>query len=167
MNRTISRTALALALGLACQLAFAQWVWKDDAGHTVYSDQPPPPGIAKAHIMKSPGSGNSDVAAPAPAPAAESSADGTSAAHPKTLAEQDLEYKKRQKESADAAKKKSEEDAKAAQNTQRCDSARSSLSALQSGARIQRTDDQGQRYYLDDAQRQAEEAKLQQGMQGC
>jgi hypothetical protein len=166
MNRIVSRTVLALALGAVCQAAFAQWVWKDDAGHTVYSDQPPPPGISKAKILKSPGSSAPEPMSPAPA-AADSSGDGTSASHPKTLAEQDLDYKKRQKEAAEAAKKKTEEDAKTAANTQRCESNRSSLATLQSGARIQRSDDQGQRYYLDDSQRQTEISKLQQGMQGC
>jgi hypothetical protein len=166
MNRIVSRTVLALALGAVSQAAISQWVWKDDAGHTVYSDQPPPPGISKAKIMKSPGGSGPEPISSAPV-AADSSAEGTSASHPKSLAEQDLDYKKRQKEASEAAKKKTDEDAKAAANTQRCDSNRSSLATLQSGTRIQRSDDQGQRYYLDDSQRQAEISKLQQGMQGC
>jgi hypothetical protein len=169
MNRIISKAALAIVLGAFCQIALAQWVWKDEAGHTVYSDQPPPPNVSKAHIMKSPGASSVDPLAPAPAaPApADSAADGNSPAHPKSLAEQDLDYKKRQKDAAEAAKKKSEEDAKTAQNAQRCEASRQALATLQSGVRIQRSDDQGQRYYLDDSQRASEVAKLQQNMQGC
>jgi len=140
------------ALGLpAC--AWAQWMWKDDQGHTVISDQPPPTSVPQARILRTP------TNRPVGPSAGDSDAEKT-----KSLADQDLEFKKRQKELADAYKKQQDDAAKDQANQQRCASLRNNLTALQSGQRIARTDDQGNRYFVDDAQRQADTQKIQSDM---
>jgi hypothetical protein len=160
VGRTLA-TALLWTVALSLPVAAsAQWMWKDDSGHTVISDQPPPTNIPQSRIMRTP-SGRS-MGEPAPAPAS----DAQDAGKPKTLADQDLEFKKRQKELADASKKQQEEAAKAQENQQRCAALRASLSTLQSGVRIARTDDQGQRYFVDDSQRQTETQKVQSDISG-
>ncbi len=148
---------LGLLLGVPAA-AFAQWMWKDDAGHTVYSDQPPPTSVPQSRILRTP----SGRATPEPA----SGAEPTDATKPKSLAEQDLEFKKHQKELAEASKKDQEEAARKQANQERCQALRASLSTLQSGVRIARTDDQGQRYFVDDTTRQNEAQRVQSDISG-
>jgi Domain of unknown function (DUF4124) len=54
-NASLPRTLCATAL-LVCLLpvAHAQWSWKDKDGSRVFSDQPPPPGVAEKDILKRP-----------------------------------------------------------------------------------------------------------------
>jgi hypothetical protein len=174
MNRKVNRkvaaglcaTLVCAVLALSCNTAMAQWAWKDDQGHTVFSDQPPPAGMPKTRILKSPGGSFSPTpAAAGDAPAAASSADGDS--KPKSLAEQNLEFNKRLKDNQDAAKKAAEAQAQADQKKQHCADSRTALANLTSGQRIATTDAQGNRVYLDDSQRQAEAARVQSGMTGC
>ena len=111
MNRKVSRkvrsgvyaSLASLVLMFSCHTAMAQWAWKDDAGHTVFSDQPPPSGIAKTRILKSPGA--SFTPAPGPDTSTAASSSGDADAKPKSLAEQNLEFNKRIKDNQEAAKK--------------------------------------------------------------
>lgn len=103
-------------------------------------------------------------ATPAPTPAA--SAGAASPAQPKSLAERDAEFRKRQME-------KQEADAKAGKNvaeTERlklaCTESQGYLKSLQSGNRIMRTDPKtGERVYLADSEYSPEMAKAQQAVQ--
>jgi hypothetical protein len=167
MNRTVLIGAAGLLCALVCQGAAAQWAWKDDAGHTVFSDQPPPPNIPRAHIIRSP-SGGSPAPAAADTPAA-SSGDAAAAgdSKPKSLAEQNMEFNKRLKDNAEAAKKAQDAQAAKDANAQRCDAARSAQNALQSGQRVTTVDAQGNKVYLDDAQIAAQQQKLQSALAGC
>lgn len=141
-------------LGLTAP-AHAQWMWKDDAGHTMISDQPPPANVPESRILRSPNGRGMSATPAAPAPLTDD------ATKQKSTADQDLEYKKHQKELADAAKKQQDEAAKDQEMQQRCQALRANLQTLQSGVRIARTDDQGQRYFVDDSQRAAETQKVQ------
>ncbi len=165
------KLALRFALGssivaaaLVASPAYAQWVWKDDAGRVVASDQPPPTNVTLSRILKSPRPRAADVT---PASSAkEGEAKDTpkvdaKAEAPKSLADRDLEYKQRQKESAEAAKKTDEETTKARAMQENCTAVRGNLAGLQSGGRAARVNDRGEKYYIDDAQRQAEIAKSQ------
>jgi hypothetical protein len=163
-------TAFAIGLGIALP-AMAQWAWRDDAGRTVFSDQPPPASIKKEQILRQP-AGNvisatpAPAAAPAPAGAATPAAPGAKpvATGPKTLAEREQEYRKLQQERADAEKKQAEEQALAARKQQECNRARGYLRQLEDGIRIERSDAQGNREILDDAQRSAEMARAREVM---
>jgi hypothetical protein len=74
---------------------------------------------------------------------------------PKTVAEQEMEFRKRQQERADNERKAQEEQQKSAAKAAECERARGYLKGLKT-ARIVRTDASGNREYLDDTQRKAE-----------
>ncbi len=153
-----------VAAALVASPAYAQWMWKDDAGHVVASDQPPPTNVPLSRILKSPKQRAADVM-PAP-PAKEAETKDTAKADakadaPKTVADRDLEFKQRQKESAEAAKKADEETTKARAMKENCNSVRGNLAGLQGGGRAARINEKGEKTYIDDAQRQSEIAKTQ------
>lgn len=136
--------------------ASAQWMWKDEAGHVIASDQPPPPDTPAARILKAPRTRTS------PTPKPPEPSDATKAPEAaKTTADRELDFKQRQKEQAEAQKKNDEEAAKAKAMQENCATVRSNLAGLQAGGRIARTNDRGEKFYLDDAQRQGEIARAQ------
>ena len=159
-RRLACLTAVAL-VGVSVTLpASAQWAWKDANGRTVYSDQPPPPGVKQDQILRQPSGG---VLSATPAPTAPGAKPDT-ASGPKTMAEREQEFRKRQQERADAEKKQAEEQALALRKQQECERARGYLRQLEDGVRIARTDAQGNREILDDAQRNAEMARAREVM---
>ncbi len=150
-------TALACAAALGALLAVpaqAQWKWRDKNGQTQYSDLPPPTGIADSDILQRPNAGQRR--APAAAPVAASGA----ASGPPTLApkgtDPELEAKRRQGEQEVAAKRKAEEEKVAIAKADNCLRAKAQMRTLDSGVRIARTNDKGEREFLDDAARAAE-----------
>ena len=176
---TARRLSLAAAAGLFigafAMPAFAQWAWRDGSGRTVYSDQPPPSNITSDQIMRQPGPGsqprstvdntNSPAAAAASAPDAKGG-DGKEApkSGPKTLAEREMEFRKRMQESAEAEKKQADEQARNEQRSAECERMRGYLKALEDGQRIARTDGQGNREYIDDDQRASEVRRMKDGL---
>lgn len=164
LRRSLFVAAFAL---FAAPAAFGQWMWKDDGGHVVASDRPPPIGTPASRILKEP---RARAAVPEPAPSQKDGArDGTreGAREPgksesaKTLAERELDSRQRQKDAAEAAKKSDEEATKTRAMQENCNAVRGNLVALQAGGRAARFNPNGERVYLDDAQRQAEVAKSQ------
>jgi hypothetical protein len=77
------------------------------------------------------------------------------------ILKQSLEEKKKAADAAAAAKRKAEQQKLAAQRADNCQRARTGLAGLQSGARIEQIDAQGERSYMTDAQRAAEIERLQ------
>jgi hypothetical protein len=148
---------LAFALLFTSLPVAAQWVWKDEAGHTVASDQPPPAGTPQSHIIKEP---RQRPLPPAPAAAADKDATKSADAS-KSLADRELDSKMRQKEAADAAKKADDEAARAIAMKENCTAVRSNVAALQSGGRAARFNEKGEKVYIDDSERQAEITKQQ------
>jgi hypothetical protein len=148
---------VAVVAGTYVTGAAAQWSWKEDNGRVVYSDRPPPPEIKSSQILRQP---STMTVAPAPQPAtgdATKAGDGKPAASgPKTIAEQEMEFRKRQQERADAERKAQDEQKKSAAKAAECERARGYLRSLEDGMRIARTDAQGNREFLDDAQRAEE-----------
>ena len=127
---------------VAPALAAETYKWTDADGKVHYSDQPPPPNVKEPVTVK-------PRKQSAPAAATEKGAPTPNA---KTYVEQEAEFKKRQVETAEreaAEKKKADE---AAEKKQNCETARAQLRILQSGDRITRTDAQGEREYMSDAQ---------------
>ena len=97
-----------------------------------------------------------------PTDAAPASKKGTG---PKSAAEQEAEFKKRQVEKGEAAAKQEKEAAEKAQRAQACTEARGYLAGLQSGARITRMNPTtGERTFLDDNERAQEVARAQQSV---
>lgn len=155
--------ALALAVPAVCQ---AQWRWVDRNGQTVFSDQPPPPDTPAARILAQPGVKSRPQADAAPAPALPASRAavplrvGASAAKPSGK-DKDLLEKKKQAEAAEEERKKAQEEETARLRADNCARAKRSKASFDSGVRITRMNDKGEREVLDDAQRAAEVKRLE------
>lgn len=146
-------TAL-LGLGLSAPAA-AQWKWRDNGGRIQYSDLPPPPGVAEGDILQRPNAAQHRVVASASMPAASAAAASAPLLQPKG-AEPELEAKRRKAEQEQAAKDKAEADRLAAARADNCVRARAQLRTLDSGVRIARTNEKGEREVMDDAGRAGE-----------
>lgn len=143
---------LVFAAGAAAQL----YRWVDKDGRVRYSDTPPA-GVKATTIKPPPGS-----SAPAPAPG-DAAAKGAKKG-PLTPAEQEADYRKRQAEAQKARDKQEQSQRDAEAKKDNCLRARETLAGLESGQRIARTGANGERYYLDDAQRAAEVEKARQSV---
>jgi type IV secretory pathway VirB10-like protein len=148
----------ALAMVFAATSFAQQYKWVDKNGRTQYGDTPPP-GV-KATPLKGPAA---RASSPEPSPAAKDAKGAPKG--PLTAAQQDAEFRKRQQD----AEKAREKEAKAGEETQtksaNCAASREQLVAMESGQRIARTDAQGERYYMDDAQREGELARARKNVQ--
>jgi hypothetical protein len=154
-------TALICAAVLGALLAVpaqAQWKWRDKNGQTQYSDLPPPAGIAESDILQRPNA--AQRAAPAAAVAASGAASGAPALAPKG-SDPELEAKRRKAEQEVAAKKKAEDEKLAIAKADNCLRAKAQIRTLDSGIRIARTNDKGEREFMDDTARAAEAKRTQ------
>ena len=156
---------LALVLsGLLPVHGFAQWQWVDKDGRKVFSDRPPPSDIPAKNIVKQPGAKAAPAAASTPdtAAAAPASAPRPGASAPVlklTGKDKELDDKKKQAEADEADKRKQDELRVAQLKVENCMRARKAKTSLDSGIRIARTNDKGEREFLDDAGRAAEAPK--------
>jgi hypothetical protein len=153
----------SLIFCVACALslsATAQWQWLDKDGRKVFSDLPPPADIPEKNILRKPNqrgkSGSLPPEAPAPA---------TSSAPKAAGADKELMDKKKQAEKqaadADAAKRKAEEERVARVQADNCARAQQAKAGLDSGVRMARTNEKGEREFYDDAMRAEEAQRLQ------
>lgn len=148
---------LLLLLTLACCAALpaaAQWKWRDPSGIVQYSDVPPPPSIADKDILERP------VRRAAPAASAPAAAASAASGPAPAAGEPELEARRRaaeQKARQDtAAKAKAEDDRLKAYRAESCERARQQMRTLESGIRISRLNDKGEREVLDDKDRSVE-----------
>lgn len=151
---SIRRFALGLAacavLATALPLpAHAQWKWRDKDGQVNASDRPPPRSIPDKDILGRPTpDARRQSAQPAAAPA--SAAAPVAASAPATALEREVQARKRQTEQDAAAKAKADEERQTATRAENCRAARSQLATLESGQRVARSNDKGEREILDD-----------------
>jgi len=149
MRKTILMFAIACAAGSAqAQIK----CWNDANGKRVCGDTPPPG--AKVTTVR-----GADIPPVAPGPASKDAKKG-----PLTPAEQEQEYRKRRIESEKASAKSDTEQQEKALKKQNCDQAQDSLRMLESGQRIARTNPNGERYYLDDSQRDQEASRAREAV---
>lgn len=134
-----------LALATATQAEVARWV--DAEGKVHYSDHPPPP---TAKSQKTLGLKNSSLPPKADGKGAE-----------KSLAEKELESRKRRAQTEETAAKQARDQEEAKSRKTNCEQARNQLRALQEGQRISKFDEKGERVFLEDSDRPKaiEEAK--------
>ena len=126
---------MLLLLSTATFVVSAQtYQWKDSNGRTVISDTPPPGNARQSRTMTTAAPGEPG----------------------KTLAERDLEFKKRQQDNKEKAEKDSKESAAKADLQENCQRARQQLISLESGQRMSTTDSNGERRFIEDAERQKE-----------
>ncbi|MGH8691117.1 MAG: DUF4124 domain-containing protein [Burkholderiales bacterium] len=140
---------LAVALFAAAATA-QQYKWIDQDGRVRYGDVPPP-GV-KATRLKPP-------SGPSAPPAAAAKKDGKAPLSPEAA------FRKRQEDAAKDAEKQSQADAQAREKQENCARAQEYLRTLEAGGRISRTDAQGERYYLEDAQIAQETVRARQNAQ--
>jgi Domain of unknown function (DUF4124) len=158
MRASLMRLLVAALLGAAGVGAVqAQWAWRDDNGRLVFSDRQPPASVKPENIVRQPG--QSAAARPTEAPAASDAGKGV-----RTAAEREMEFRKRQAERAEAEKKQAEEPTNTARRSADCERARGYLRSLEDGARLVRTDAQGNREFLDDNQRAAETTRAREAV---
>ena len=144
---TMKPFALAVVALLVATAAGAQvYEWKDDKGKTHYSDKPP---VETSRVQK--------ISEPEPSAPRSSTQ--------KTTADRELEFRKRQKDAQENAEKAQNEQAVGVDRNASCENARRALEMLESGERIALRDNQGERYYMDESQRQQEAVKARQVMQ--
>jgi hypothetical protein len=143
-------------LGSVTQAQAIQWKWLDAQGKVQYSDRPPPNDVPDKNILKRPPgrSGTSSATKVATAPSAPSSAPLKEIAS----TDPELEKKRREKEAAEQAKQKAEEEKRAQARAENCQKARKYDRALEQGYRVSRTNDKGEREFLDEQALAAEKA---------
>ena len=154
MRFRLTLLSIALAGATLALPAAAQWKWRGANGQIQYSDLPPPPGVSEKDILSRPTAATLRAAAPAAAasPAASGAAQAAKAVDP------ELEAKRKKAEQEDAAKAKAEEQRVAAAKAENCKRAREQIRTLESGMRMARVNEKGEREVLDDKMR-AEEMK--------
>jgi hypothetical protein len=138
--RVLALSALAAAL-VAPMASAALYKWVDANGRVVYSDQPPI-GNVKSEIV--------GAAAPAANPDAV-----------KELANKEAEFRKRQLDKQDEAKKSDKARAEAQKLASVCAQARAQASGLRrADVAMYRLNDKGERVLMDEAARRAEAERL-------
>ena len=148
--------ALALLSALALS-ANAHWQWLDSGGRKVFSDRPPTQEIPEKNILKRPA-----VSAHTATTSATSATPAGSAMPPKPSGKDpELEKKKAQAETAEAAKKQVEDQKNAGIKAENCERAKRAQAALQSGVRIAQVNAQGEREFMSDEAREAETQRTQ------
>lgn len=123
--------------------------WVDADGKVHYSDQPPPGNVRKQETLRPSGAPVQAVAVPATTPGVEGQPAATG---PKTMAEQEMEFRKRRVEAAEAEAKRLKDEQAAAEKQRNCTQAKNQLAALERGGRITRTDANGEQIFLTDAE---------------
>jgi hypothetical protein len=151
---------LGLTLALLAAPAGAQsfWKWRDANGRLQLSDRPPPPEVLDKDILQRPLSAAKTVAAAADSGAAAASAAANAASAP--VGDAALEAKKKRLQQDQAAQKQAkdtaEQERRAATRAEYCRRSQNSLKVLESGQRVARPTDQGEREILDDTGRAEE-----------
>jgi hypothetical protein len=148
--RAVFALVLASLTLLAALPADAQWKWRDKDGRITVSDRPPPREVPEKDILSKP-----NLPARAATPAA-ATTPAAAASAPPTALEREVQARKRAAEEEKAAKARAEEERNATRRAENCRQARNQLTALESGQRIARTNDKGEREVLDDQGRAQE-----------
>ena len=148
------RSIFLLLVSLVSLAASAQWQWTDKDGRKVFSDRAPPAEVLEKNISKRPGSNTIRADAPAPAtsavPQIPASAAGLGGV------DKELADKKKKADEAQAAQRKAEQEKIMKARVENCARAKQAKANFDSGVRISRINEQGEREVLDDAARAAE-----------
>lgn len=166
MRRTprqpIRNAGLALLAVLVLSLALpaaAQWKWRDASGRVTVSDTPPPREVPDKDILQRPSvAGRPNPSAAAAASAVAAAASGASAAASAPAGDKDLQARKRATDQQAQEKARAEEQRAAAVRTENCQRARQHLATLDSGVRLARVNEKGEREVMDEKAR-ADEAR--------
>jgi hypothetical protein len=155
--------ALSAVLLTVAPGAWAQWKWKDSKGQVHISDLPPPRDVPDKDVMQRPADNARRAAATA---AAQASAANPSASAPaaKPKVDPEIEARRVRQEQEQKAKDKATEEKASSQRSDNCQRARQHLATLESGMRIARLNDKGEREIIDDKTRAEEMQRARQVM---
>lgn len=162
-----ARLLLACCALAASFAVSAQYQWIDHDGRRVFSDRAPPADIPAHKIVSQPRA-SAVKAPPVAAPEAEDeeaaapAAPVAAAETPGSGVDETLEARKKQAEAAEAARQQAEEAKVAAARAENCKRARNAKASFESGQRMARINDKGEREILNDAQRAAELKRIEQ-----
>ncbi len=157
----VRATFMMLALlGLTLSTpVLAQWKWRDAQGQVLYSDRPPPFSVPEKDILQTPVAATQRIRVISSLPlGASAPAQTPSQPQAKSESKSDAEAQAQRSkaEQEQAAKARADEQKNAAARAENCRQARSYLRSLDSGMRIARTKENGEREILDDKQRALE-----------
>lgn len=153
----------------------AQWAWTDKDGRRIFSDQAPASDVPEKSIFKRPAgtqvkakaaeqAATAVAAASAPAGSASAPKAGASAAKPSGK-DAELEKKKKEKETADAAKeasrKKVEDEKQTKIAAENCTRAKNLKATFDLGTRMSKANSSGEREFMDETQRASEVKRLE------
>ena len=146
----IATLAVLAVLAGAAQAQVYCWTTKD--GKRACGDTPPP-GVKPTAVATPSGSGGS-------APAESGAKAGK-----KPPADPEQEFKKRQAEASKSREKDQQAQEQAQAKQENCERARGALRILESGQRISRADKDGERYYLEEKDIEAETQRARDSVQ--
>ena len=147
--------ALACCLVAAVGAAQAQWIWRDANGRVTASDLPPPRDVPDERIIQRP------AARRAAPPPAEASAPASAPARVDAELEKRRRAAEAEQQAQQQAKQRADERKLAAARADNCRRARGQLIALESGRRLARINERGEREVLDDRGRAEEIRRAQ------
>ncbi len=155
--------ALIAALwALAPPASAQQWKWRDANGQIQYSDRPPPASVAEKDVLVRP---RTNIPSPKPLIPQDPASVAASAAAPQPpVVDKRLEAERKKAEDAEKEKQKAEKLKQDAQRAEECARAKAYHKDLNDGVRISRTNAKGEREILDDKGRDAEKARVREGM---
>lgn len=145
---------LLVSLAMLAGAAQAEniWKWRDANGVVQFSDQPPPHSVPAKDIMSRPGAQRTSVVV---ADAAASAPEAAGSAPARADAELEARRKKMlaDKAAADTDRKLADKARVDAMKADNCKRAKAQLAMLESGVRVARPNDKGEREFLDDKAR--------------
>ncbi len=153
MNPLVRSLSTLCAASLLALPAAAQQLYKyvGPDGRVQYSDQPPSEGQKAEKVTSSRVS-----SVPSGTPTSKEDGGG-----PKSLAEQDQAFRKRQIEAEEKARKEEKLAEEKRARAETCASLRRDVAGMQAGGRVVRSDENGERVYLDESQVQQDIARGQ------
>jgi len=168
--------AIWLALCVVLTASAQVYKWVDADGKVHYSDKPPESNVKSEKLHIGTHTGSTPVASEAKGAASEGKSAasegkapagaGKGAAQkdaakdgPKTAAEQEQAFRKRQLDAAKAQKDEEQKQAQARDKAENCKRAKAALADLQIGGRQTRVDEKGERVFLDEQQIARETAR--------
>lgn len=163
MNKALFAALLVASVVMLSAAHGQTYQWKDSSGKTVISDSPPP-GSAKASRSigaKLP----AVVTGSAETESEKGKTDKAAASAPQTIAEKELEFRKRQQESREKAEKEEKEAAAAREKRDTCERARNNYRLLQSDTPLSQPNGQGRLQTMDAAKRSQELERTRRIMQ--
>lgn len=140
--------AIGLVLCLALPATAQMYKWVDSNGKIHYSDKPPPSNV-KTEKLRTPAQ---PAGAPAPSASKEGTQKDTAKTGPKSVAEQEQAFRKRQAEENKAEQEQAQKEAEARDRAENCKRAKAALASLELGGRQTRIDEKGERVFLSDAE---------------